>query len=159
MIGVVTHQGRKIECDREARLPVIEQELVTLVGVARAAEPRELAHRPQAASVSGRMYAARVRINSGHPERFCTRLHCVERSIDGLDFFFGIVKTDIAQLALLVLLAPLGNFLPQQTQLGALLFDLFDQRIVGRGLGGARAFQFRHLSSSPRTSSPLWRNN
>ena len=160
MIRVVAHQGRKVERYGKTCLPVIEQELVSLVGIARAAEAGELAHRPQPSSVAGRVHAAGVGINARHAKRLGAGLGCIERGVDRLQLFFRVVESDVAQLTLLVLLTPLSDLLPQQPQLGTLLFDRLDQLAMGTRLGGgARAFQFRHLSSSPRTSSPLCRNN
>ena len=68
MVGVVAHQRREVECDGEARLAVLEQEFVTAVRVARAAEAGELPHRPQLAAVPCRMDAARERILTGATE-------------------------------------------------------------------------------------------
>src|SRR5947207_11356925 len=104
------------------------------------------------------MNATRVRIDSRHTESFCAHLGGVERRIDRLDFFLGIVEADVAQLALLVFLSPLRDFFAQQAQFRALLFDGLYELAVGASLGSG-AFEFRHSSSSPRTSSPLCRNN
>ena len=51
MVGVVAHQGREIERDREPGLSALEQELVALVGVLGGAEAGELAHGPEPAAV------------------------------------------------------------------------------------------------------------
>ena len=61
-VGVVAHQGRHVECGREAGLAVVEQVAEALVGLLGGAEARELAHRPQAAAVHRRVHAARERI-------------------------------------------------------------------------------------------------
>ena len=68
MVGVVAHQGWEIEGDRKTGLAMLEQELVAPVGIGRAAEPGELAHRPQPALVHRGMNAARERILTGPTE-------------------------------------------------------------------------------------------
>ncbi len=65
MVGVVAHQCRKVERDGETRLPMLEQELVALVGIGRAAEAGELPHRPELAAVHRGMNPARERIFTG----------------------------------------------------------------------------------------------
>src|SRR5438874_4435634 len=62
MVGVVAHQGREVEGDRQTGLAVLEQELVPLVGIGGAAEAGELPHRPELAAVHRRMNAAGERI-------------------------------------------------------------------------------------------------
>ncbi len=47
---------------------MLEQELVALVGIGRAAEAGELPHRPELAAVHRRMNPARERIFTGAPE-------------------------------------------------------------------------------------------
>src|SRR5450759_5432992 len=158
MIGVVTHQGREIERHGKAGLPLREQELVSLVRIARTPEAGELPLRPQSAAIAGGVNASRVWVETGHSQRLAARLSRVERRVDRLDFFLRVGERDVAKLALLVLLPPLGDFLPEQTQLGALFLDRGDRLVVGRTFG-AGALEFRHLSSSPRTSSPLCRNS
>ena len=51
MIGVIPHQGRHVEGDREPLLAVLEQVVEALVGLLDGAEAGELAHRPEAAPV------------------------------------------------------------------------------------------------------------
>ena len=68
MIGVVTHQRRKIERRGQTGLSVLEQELESRVGVARAAEAGELTHGPQFAAIPGGVNAARVRIRPRHTQ-------------------------------------------------------------------------------------------
>ena len=77
MIGVVAHQGWEIERDRQAGLSVLEQELVALVGIGRAAEAGELPHRPELAAVHRRMNAASERILAGAPE-LAFRIEAIE---------------------------------------------------------------------------------
>src|SRR2546423_5519876 len=158
MIRVITHQRRKIESNGKTCLAVGEQEFVSVIRVARAAETGELAHRPQAAPITCGVNAARVWIHARHAERVRTCFCCVERRIDRLKFLFGIIEADIAELALFVFLAPLSDLLAQQTQFSALSFDGLDQLTLG-GSSGAGTLKFGHVSSSPRTSSPLWRNS
>src|SRR5256885_12228117 len=59
MIGVVAHQRREVERDRQPGLAVLEQELVPLIGVFRRPEAGELPHGPQAAAVHRRVNPAR----------------------------------------------------------------------------------------------------
>src|SRR5450759_841555 len=158
MIGVVTHQGREIERHGKAGLPLREQELVPLVRIARTPEAGELPHRPQSAAIAGGVNASRVRVETGHSQRLGARLSRVKRRVDRLDFLLRVGERDVAKLSLLVFLPPLGDFLAEQAQLGALFLDRRDQLVVGRAFG-AGALEFRHLSSSPRTSSPLCRNS
>src|SRR5467141_3037961 len=68
MVGVVAHQRREVEGDRQTGLTVLEQELVPLVGIGRAAEAGELPHRPELAAIHRRMNAAREGILAGAPE-------------------------------------------------------------------------------------------
>ncbi len=79
VVGVVAHQRREVEGGREAGLPVREQELEALVGLARAAEAGELAHGPQAAAVHRGVHAARVGILAGIAEV----LRVLERRVVG----------------------------------------------------------------------------
>ena len=60
-IGVVTHQRRHIEGDREAVLAVLEQKVIALVGLGGRTESGKLTHRPEAVSIAVGMDAARVR--------------------------------------------------------------------------------------------------
>ena len=83
VVGVVAHQRREVERDRQARLPVIEQELEALVGLRRGAEAGELAHGPQTTAVHGRMNAARERELSG-PAQVLVEVNLrVRRAVDG----------------------------------------------------------------------------
>src|SRR2546425_8182194 len=68
MVGVVAHERGKVERHGEARLAVVEQELVALVRVLGRAEPRELPHRPQPAAVPRGMDPAGEGKLSGLPE-------------------------------------------------------------------------------------------
>ena len=85
MIGVVAHQGGKVERDGDAGLAMLEQEFVAAVRVGRAAEAGKLTHRPQLAVVHRRMNAARERILTRPPQ---LPLHVVAveigRRVDGL---------------------------------------------------------------------------
>ena len=121
-----------------------QQELVSLVRIARAAEAGELAHGPQPAAVPSRMNAAGVWIYAGHPKGFGAGVGGIERGVDRLHLLLGIVEADVAQLAFVVFLAPLRDFLPQEAQLRALFFDRGDELAVSGRLGTG-AFQFRHL--------------
>src|SRR6185503_12723896 len=158
MVRVVAHQSREIESDGESCLPVSEEELVALIRIPGAAEAGELSHSPQPAAIPRGVNAARVRIYAGHPQRFRTGLGRVERSVDRTHLLFGVAEANVSQLARVVSLPPFGDFLPQQSELGALLLDRLDELGFRRFLG-AGAFQFGHLSSSPRTSSPRCRNS
>ena len=60
MVGVVAHQGGKVEGDREAGLAPLQQELVALVGVLGGAEAGELPHGPEPAPVHRGVDAAGV---------------------------------------------------------------------------------------------------
>jgi hypothetical protein len=68
MIGVVAHQRREVERDRQPGLAVLEQELVPLIGVFRRPEAGELAHSPQPAAVHRRVNAAGERVLPGPAE-------------------------------------------------------------------------------------------
>src|SRR6185295_8536548 len=68
MVGVVAHQCREVERHRQTGLAMLEQELVALVGIGRAAEARELPHRPELAAIHRRMNAAGERILARAPE-------------------------------------------------------------------------------------------
>ena len=70
MVGVVAHQRRQIERDRESATTVFEQIFVALVGFFGRREAREHAHGPQLAAIAGGMNAARVRRLSGIAEVF-----------------------------------------------------------------------------------------
>ncbi len=132
MIGVVSHQRWKIECYGKPGLAVRQQKLVTLIRVPCAPEPGELAHCPQAASVSRGVNASRVGIDARHAERLGASLGRIERRVDRPNFFFRVVKADVAQLTLFVLLAPFCDFFTEQPQFSALLFD----RLYGDGKRG-----------------------
>ena len=85
MIGVVAHQGRKVERHRQAGLPVLEEEFVPLVSVFGAPEARELAHGPEPSAVHGRVDTARERVLARFAER-AARVEAgqVVRRVDGL---------------------------------------------------------------------------
>ena len=59
-IRVVAHQRRHIEGDREPVLALLEQKMISFVGLRRVAEPRKLTHRPQAVAIAVGMDAPRV---------------------------------------------------------------------------------------------------
>ena len=69
-IGVVTHQRRHIEGDREAVLAVLEQKVIAFVGLGGRTESGKLTHRPEAVSITVGMDAARVRELAGPCEIF-----------------------------------------------------------------------------------------
>ncbi len=60
-IGVVTHEGRHIEGNREAVLALLEEKVITLVRLFGVAEAGKLTHRPKAITITTRVNAARVR--------------------------------------------------------------------------------------------------
>ena len=64
-IGVVAHQRRHVERDREPVLTLLEQEVIAFVGLLGVAEAGELAHRPQPVAIPVGMNAARIRILAG----------------------------------------------------------------------------------------------
>ncbi len=68
MVGVVAHQGRKIESGGEAGLSLGEEITESLVGVFGGAESRELAHGPKTPAVHRGMDAARIRRLTGKTE-------------------------------------------------------------------------------------------
>src|SRR6266567_2959179 len=68
VIGVVAHQGGKIESGGEASLSLGEEITESLVGVFGGAESRELAHGPKAPAVHRGMDAARIRRLTGKTE-------------------------------------------------------------------------------------------
>jgi hypothetical protein len=68
VIGVVTHQRRKIERYRQTCLPVIEQVVVALVGFFCGSKPRELAHRPKSCAVHRRVGSAGKRKFARHAQ-------------------------------------------------------------------------------------------
>ena len=67
VVGVVAHERRHVEGDRQPGLALREQVLKARVGVLGRAEPREHPHRPQPASVHRWMDAAGKRILAGRP--------------------------------------------------------------------------------------------
>ena len=69
VVRVVAVEGRQVEGDGEAGLPLGEQVLEALVGVRRGAEAGELAHRPELAAIAGGVDAARVGVLAGDAER------------------------------------------------------------------------------------------
>ena len=62
VIGVVAHQRRHVERRRQPRLAVLQQVVEALVGLLGRPEARELAHRPQPASIHRRVDAPRERV-------------------------------------------------------------------------------------------------
>ncbi len=118
MVGVVSHQRREIERDREARLPVLEEELVACVRVAGAAEAGELPHRPQFAAIAGRVDAARERIGARNAERRHVARVLIGRAEERLHRPRGIREREIAQFALRVSGAPLGELGAEARDLG-----------------------------------------
>ena len=64
VIGIAPHQRRQIERDAQPRRARREQLAIPAVRVLRRPEPRKLPHRPQLASVAGRVNAARVGIRA-----------------------------------------------------------------------------------------------
>src|SRR6476619_1575862 len=102
---------------------MLEQELVALIRVLRRTEAGELPHCPQLPAIPSRVHAAGVRVDAGHTKRIGAGLSGVERSVEGLDFSFGIGERYVAQLTAFILPAPFRDFLAQQAQLGALLLD------------------------------------
>ena len=61
-VGVVAHQRRHVERDRETVLTLLEQEVIAFVGLLGSAEAGELPHRPKAVAIPVGMNAARIRI-------------------------------------------------------------------------------------------------
>ena len=68
VVGVVAHQRRHVEGDRETGLAVVDEEPEPLVRLARRAEAGELAHRPEAAAVHRLVGPARVGERAGVAE-------------------------------------------------------------------------------------------
>src|SRR5262249_17536761 len=60
MIGVVTHQRRQVEGDGKSATSVLQQVAIPFVGFFRRSESRELAHRPETATIPAGMDAASV---------------------------------------------------------------------------------------------------
>ena len=84
VVGVAAHQGRHVERHREAAAAALEDHLVALVGLHRVAEAGELADRPGAAAVAGRVEPA----GEGElprPADPLGHLGAVGRAVDGLD--------------------------------------------------------------------------
>jgi hypothetical protein len=90
VVGVVPHERREIEGGGQSGLTVLEQELESGVGVPCAAEPGELAHRPELPAVAGGMDAAGERVDAGHAQLLRGVCGDVERGIERLDFPAGI---------------------------------------------------------------------
>ncbi len=67
-VGVVAHQRSEVEGDRQAGVALLDQVLVTGVGLLRRAEPGEHPHRPQPTALPGRVNAARERVLAGKAE-------------------------------------------------------------------------------------------
>src|SRR5205823_6829118 len=61
IVGVVTHQGRHVEGNRQAGLALREQELVAAVGLFGGTVAGELTDGPEPPPIHGRVDAARVR--------------------------------------------------------------------------------------------------
>src|SRR5690349_1327102 len=60
MVGVITHQGRKIERSGKTGLPLREEIAKALVCIFRGTEACELAHRPKPPAMHGRVNSAGV---------------------------------------------------------------------------------------------------
>ena len=60
MVGVVTHQRRQMESDGKSRLAVLQQVVISAIGLLGRAEAAELPHRPELAAVHRFVNAARV---------------------------------------------------------------------------------------------------
>src|SRR4051794_1698095 len=99
---------------------MLEQKLESLVRVLRAAEARELTHRPQLSAVAGWMNAARERIRARHAERIGAVGRDVERRVEWIDFVRRIRERDRPQFALREATTPVGHFGAQTFQLVAL---------------------------------------
>src|SRR5581483_7860817 len=85
-IGIVAHQCRHIESDRNTRLPGFNQKLVALVGFLCRGEPRCKSHRPEPITVPVRMQSARVWILP-RPPKVSRRIEIlyILGPIDGLE--------------------------------------------------------------------------
>jgi hypothetical protein len=90
VVGVAAHQGRHVERDGEASLPLRQQELESRVRLLRRAEPGELPHRPQPAAVHRVIHAARhgevARVSEIPP---VVHVGHVLGRVDGLQRFAG----------------------------------------------------------------------
>ena len=84
VVGVAAHQGGHVERDRQAAAAALEDHLVALVGLHGVAEAGELADRPGAAAVAGRVEAAGERVLP-RPADPLGHLGAVGRAVDGLD--------------------------------------------------------------------------
>src|SRR5665809_107684 len=79
LVGIAAHQRGHIEGDAQARLALLDQELVALVGVGRAPETRELPFGPQPPPVPGRVDAPGEGILAGDPDLGIDLVRTVER--------------------------------------------------------------------------------
>jgi hypothetical protein len=117
VIGVVAHERREIERRREARLPMLEQELEARVRVGGTAEPGELPHGPQLPAVTRRVDAASKRVRPRQRLVRQTFAHGVERRVQRFDFALAVGEGDVALFPLLITLAPRCYFGTQTLEL------------------------------------------
>ncbi len=91
MVGVVAHQRREVERDREAGLALRQQILVALVGLGCGGEPGELAHGPEPRPIHGGVRTARERVLARQAERvlIAVGLRPVEGRVEGLHLLAG----------------------------------------------------------------------
>ena len=90
MIRVQAHQGRIVEGHRQAGLSLPQQIAITLVGVCRRAEARELAHGPKPASVHGGLHTPGIWITTGKPQGLgVVEILHVFRTHQSRDLFVG----------------------------------------------------------------------
>ena len=82
VIGVVAHQRRQIEGDRESGLALFQQVMIAAVGLLRRGEAGELAHGPELAAIHVAVDAARVREIAG---RFWLESRQILGPVDGPD--------------------------------------------------------------------------
>ena len=99
-----------------------EKELVTLVRVSGAAEPGELAHRPEFAAIACRMDTASVRVRSGKTEVELVHPTYVKRSEKRIYFLLRVREGDVARLCLIELCLPVGELGPKTFYLAVFLF-------------------------------------
>ncbi len=85
MVGVIAHQGRHVEGDREPRLAVVEQVVEALVGLLDRAEAGELAHRPEPPPVHRLIRPPRERELAGAADRRVGVGGGVVRRVERLD--------------------------------------------------------------------------